>query len=201
MTTKIQLSPAEMQLMCNADVILTKNAVMQKTKALLEVVQQQQMVAQKEWETFLPAEVFRTPPKIARGENYEGLPWLMLDYPRLFTPTSTFAIRTFFWWGRFFSCTLQLSGLYKQQYQKKLQTAFNQLAPQHFIGSSTDAWQHHFRPDNYQPIGEIGQKEWETFLRNGPHVKIATQIELTRWPHAADLLFAHWQQYLSLLHT
>jgi len=199
MTTKIQLSHAEMQLMCDADVILTKNSVLQKTTALLERVQEAQVNYQKEKETFLPADVFAVPPKISRGENYEGLPWLVLDYPRLFTRSDTFAIRTFFWWGRFFSCTLQLSGFYKSLFQPKIIEAYPQLAPAHFIGIGTDPWQHHFNKENYKPIAELTQKEMETFVTEHSFIKIATQFPLSSWPQADALLLQSWQTYLQLL--
>lgn len=199
MTTKIQLSHAEMQLMGNADFILTKNRVLQKTKALLEEVQNEQVAAQKGFETFLAPEVFAMPPKISRGENYLGLPYLILDYPRLFQPRQTFAIRTFFWWGRFFSSTLQLSGDPKFDLQKKLVAAFDELAPHHFIGINRDPWQHHFEEDNYKPISYFSQKEWETFLFVQEHIKIARQFPLTDWPQAPTFLFNSWRQYLKIL--
>ena len=201
MTTKIQLSHAEMQLMCNADVILTKNVVLQKTTALLESVQEAQLNHQKENETFLPQEVFSVPPKISRGENYNGLPWLVLDYPRLFTRTDTFAIRTFFWWGRFFSSTLQLSGFYKNLFQNKIAAAYPFLAQSHFIGIGADAWQHHFEADNYQPISQMSQKEFETFVTDHSFIKIATPFPLSSWPGANELLLNSWKGYLKILST
>ena len=201
MTAKIQLSHAEMQLMCDAEVILTKNSVLQKTSALLESVQEAQLQSQKEFQTFLPEEVFSTPPKISRGENYGGLPWLVLDYPRLFTRTDTFAIRTFFWWGRFFSCTLQLSGFYKSVFQQKIAAAHPQLSAHHYIGINTDPWQHHFEEDNYKPISQLSQKDFETFVKEGPHLKIATHFPLSSWPQADGLLLNTWKHYLQILST
>ena len=199
MTTKIQLSHAEMQLMCDADIILTKNVVLQKTTALLEGVQEAQLNFQKGQETFLPQEVFSVSPKISRGENYEGLPWLVLDYPRLFTRTDTFAIRTFFWWGRFFSSTLQLSGIYKNIFHQKIAAAYPLLAQAHFIGIGTDPWQHHFEKDNYQPISQMSQKSFETFLEEHPFIKIATTFPLSNWLDADELLLNSWKDYLQLL--
>jgi len=43
MRAKIQLSPAEQRLISNADVILTKNRVLQKMLQLLQGVQEQQV--------------------------------------------------------------------------------------------------------------------------------------------------------------
>ena len=198
MTTKIQLSNAEMQLMCNADFILTKNRVLQKTKHLLEEVQQAQVAAQKGFETF-SAEVFAAPPKISRGENYLGLPYLILDYPRLLQPQQTFAIRTFFWWGRFFSSTLQLSGDPKFDFQEKIAAAFDVLAPHYFVGVNPDPWQHHFERDNYKAVSQFSQKGFETFLKEREHIKIARRFDLTEWPSAETLLFNCWKAYLQIL--
>ena len=50
----------------------------------------------------LPVEFFDVSPKISRGEQYLGLPYVMLDYPRIFSKENVFAIRTFFWWGNYF---------------------------------------------------------------------------------------------------
>lgn len=187
--------------MCDADVILTKNSVLQKTTALLEGVQEAQLQSQKEKETFLPAEIFSVPPKISRGENYEGLPWLVLDYPRLFTRTDTFAIRSFFWWGRFFSSTLQLSGFYKSVFQQKIAAFYPQLSAYHYIGINTDPWQHHFEQGNYKPVSQMNQKEFETFVMEHPHIKIAAHFPLSSWPQADVLLLNSWKAYLQIIST
>ena len=64
----------------------------------------------------LPEEVLIQSPKISRGENYNGLPYVMLDYPRCFGKEDVFAMRTMFWWGNFFSITWHLKGKYSKEY-------------------------------------------------------------------------------------
>ena len=108
--TKIHFSVAETELMCNTDIILTKNSVLQKIKALFEGMQMSmtdEVSRNSDWSS---QTIFQMPPKISRGENYLGLPYLVLDYPRQFDSINIFAIRTMFWWGHFFSSTLQLAG-------------------------------------------------------------------------------------------
>src|SRR5690349_3943554 len=126
--TKIQLSPFEMDLLNNSEWILTKNKIIKKAQRLLEEVQENIVHHVKESAINLPAEVIAISPKISKGENYLGLPWLMLDYPRYFgkenlrpegplsRQAGIFAIRTMFWWGNFFSTTFHLSGEYKKRY-------------------------------------------------------------------------------------
>ena len=113
--TKIALSAKELELVCNKEWILTKHAIVQKVITLfgraLEDMQQQ--VEQRIHG--LPAAVNGQSPKISKGENFQSLPYVMLDYPRYFHKENTLAIRTFFWWGNFFSVTLHLSGEHKEK--------------------------------------------------------------------------------------
>ena len=112
---KIQLSKEELVLVQNADVLLTKNRIIKKVYELFGSIipDMQQLLARN---LRLPSAVFIASPKISKGENYLGLPYVMLDYPRCFGKEDIFAIRTMFWWGNFFSITLHLRGVYKNQF-------------------------------------------------------------------------------------
>ena len=94
---KIRLSPNEMELVTNADWILTKNGIMRKAWHLLEGLQEYQKNLVSTYQKELPSEALRIPAKISKGENYRGLPYLVLDYPRFFEKENAFAIRTMFW--------------------------------------------------------------------------------------------------------
>src|SRR5215467_1521280 len=122
--TKIQLSTFEMNLLNNSEWILTKNLIVRKAQRLLEEVQENIWQHVKNKSIDLPHEVISISPKISKGENYNGLPWLMLDYPRYFEKEKVFAIRTMFWWGHFFSTTLHLSGEYKDKYNSVLAQSY-----------------------------------------------------------------------------
>ena len=98
--SKIHLSPTEIELMQNAEIILTKNRVLQKMKSLLEEVQHKQTDFVRL--NNLKEDIFKVSPKISKGENYLGLPYLILDYPRQTFENNFFFIRTMFWWDNFF---------------------------------------------------------------------------------------------------
>src|SRR5712671_4795594 len=112
-SAKIRLSQAEMELVNNADLILTKNAILKKAYRLLGNLQVEQQKYIMLHPSGLPAKVSASTFKISKGENYKELPYLVLDYPRLFEQENIFAVRTMFWWGNFFSITLHLSGRHK----------------------------------------------------------------------------------------
>lgn len=86
---KVQLSPLEMELVINSGWILTKNGIIEKVKVLLTELQARQQALLSGpiaigFSFALPEEVILPSPKISKGENYKGLPYLVLDYPRYF---------------------------------------------------------------------------------------------------------------------
>jgi hypothetical protein len=174
---KIQLSTAEMELVQNAGVLLTKNTIIEKVYALLGDV------AERVQSDIGPS------PKISRGENYQGLPWVMLDYPRLFGKEDTFAVRVFFWWGNFFSITLHVKGSYLQEYKQKILEQLPLLEKNGFhICISNDEWRHEFTIDNYVPLQEIGYTMLQQMLNTASFCKLAVRISLGEWSRVKILL-------------
>ena len=103
----------------------------------------------------LPAEVFSSSPKIYKGENYLSLPYVMMDYPRVFIKEDVFAIRSFFWWGNYFSITLQLSGKFLQAFSNNLQLHLaDKMYEDYFICINNSPWEHHFEVTNYKPLSD-----------------------------------------------
>lgn len=191
---KIQLSAAEMRLVGDAELILTKNLILQKAKALFEEVQERM-----QQETTGEDPIFATGPKISRGEHYLGLPYFVLDYPRNFEKTGSFAIRSFFWWGRFFSSTLHLSGSYQEAFAPALAAAYPHLVQRnYFIQVGTDPWAHHFEAENYQPIQDFNTEAFAMHLHRHPQIKIAAKWPLVQWPHAANNFMDSWQFLLQV---
>ena len=114
--SKVTLSDAELALAMDPQVMVMKNAVVDAVYGLFG------RVAERQREILSPlrprfGEVFDLPPKISRGEKYRGLPYVMLDHPRSFTPHDILAVRTLFWWGHFFSVTLHLRGRWLERFE------------------------------------------------------------------------------------
>ncbi len=183
-TAKIGLSPEEVALIKRTDWILTKNNVLQKVKQLFSNLQSsQQLILQGV--ANLPQEIINSSPKISKGEYYKGLPWLVLDYPRLFEKDSFFAIRTLFWWGNFFSTTLHLSGKYKIAFQEKIAGLFGYLQQKDFfVCINNDQWEHHFHESNYKSIAAMDHLEFEEITARNAFIKLAKKIPLEQWSDA-----------------
>ena len=198
--TKIQLSAKEMELVTNADLILTKNAVIKKATSLLETVQDEQEEFFKKIADHLPVEASERTAKISRGENYHGLPYLVLDYPRVFDKENVFTIRTMFWWGNFFSITLQLSGKYKSIFENTVIKNFEFLKKETFsICVNNKEWEHHFEENNYQPLSHFSKEEFRKKLAEVSFIKLAKKFPLQDWDNIPGFLVAEFKKITTIL--
>lgn len=202
---KIGLSQKELELVSDADWILTKNAILQKVNQLLGGLQvKQQQYLKFHSDKFIgkvpnPMAIGHSP-KISKGENYKGLPYLILDYPRIFDRTTIFAIRTMFWWGNFFSVTLQLSGIYKKDAEEKLITSYKALGEKgYYCCKNDDQWEHNFETDNYVLVSALNKNHFENLIREKSFIKLANKIPLQKWDDAEAMLLTYFKQIIDLL--
>ncbi len=195
--SKIRLSADELELIGNAEIILTKNRIMQKIRLVLESLGQQQEMQLRQDKSF-PEELTRIPPKVSRGENYLGLPWLILDYPRVFSKENTCAIRTMFWWGKSFSITLQLSGHYKSALENKLvdgQSLFSGA----LLCINDDPWVHHFEKGNYEPVAAMNPDEFRKGILQKDFLKISFVTPIQEPEKAIEILSGYYRIFLELM--
>jgi hypothetical protein len=193
--SKIRLSSAEMELMQNAEIILTKNRVLEKIRTLLEEVQEKQIHFIKS--NKLKNKIFDISPKISKGENYLGLPYLILDYPRQSSENNFFFIRTMFWWGHFFSCTLHLADDSKEFFKERIRQSRPQLK-NYYISISNDQWAHHLKETDYRKIDSMTKEEFEEACGRFTHIKIAGRHSLLEWGKATSGLVENWKLFLSV---
>ena len=200
-TTKIRLSTEEEALVCRTDWILTKNRIIEKIKALFASLQTQQQRTFELSQSFYDEELKSTP-KISKGENYRGLPYLVLDYPRFFNKEDIFVIRSFFWWGNFFSTTLQLSGKFKTMHEKKIITSFEHLQSLHFhICINDDQWQHHFEADNYVSLHDLSFAGFEDIVLQRPFIKLSKKIPIGQLNEMEEALLDNFNRLITMLRT
>lgn len=186
--------------MCNAQVILTKNRILSGIKFLLQNLEKELMGNTSVIENIRHSEVFQRGPKISKGENYGGLPYLVLDYPRRFDSLNIFAVRTMFWWGHQFSSTLHLAGDYKKELAPKIEAAYAHLCSAHYyICVNEDPWQHHFEEENYLPIAAVSKEDFILYCRRFHHLKIAARWPLQTIDGVAESLKESWERLLKIV--
>jgi hypothetical protein len=168
------LSTYEMQLVTDAALLLTKNKIINKVFSIFGDLSEEYKRSISEYNINV---INLVNAKISKGENYQGLPYVMLDYPRQFSKNAVFAIRSFFWWGNFFSITLHLSGSYLQQYKDQINKSLEQFYNEGWqINTRDEQWEHHFGDDNYKAIEpQVTNIDEQTFI------KLAKKIPLQEW--------------------
>jgi hypothetical protein len=184
---KIQLSEEELQLVQNAAWVLTKNKIIQKVYELFGQLSEDMKTALED--AHLPMGILEVPAKISKGENYNGLPYVMLDYPRFFTNENIFAIRSFFWWGNYFSITLHLKGIYKTLFAGAIQKNKDLLSGKGYhICISGSEWRHELDDDHYLPISSIDAPAFEKICAQHSFLKLSAKIEFHEW-NKSGMLF------------
>lgn len=192
---KVTLSQKERELVTNSDWILTKNAVIAKVCEMFGGVSDAYTKALAEHPQVSVTGPGFLSPKISKGEQYRGLPWVMLDHPRNFTGSDHFAIRSFFWWGMHCSITLQLSGAFAEKFGASVGKYFSDGdATGWYINAAGNAWEHHFETDNYVPLG----KESISFAGK-PLIKLARRTGLEDWDALPEFFDSNFRKMLAML--
>lgn len=190
---KLALSAAEWQMAASPDVILTKNKIIDNVYEMYGLLSEEFKSCSSHMLNAYP-EIFSVHPKISRGENYEGMPWVMLDYPRHYSKTDGhFAIRCFFWWGHYFSLSLQLSGQYLQQHKNVLAHLQQEGW---YVGITNDPWNQHLPNEHWLPL--LADKNLEIEL-DYPFAKAAKKIPVTEWPQVQYFLQSQFEMLMQAL--
>lgn len=196
--TKIALSDKELALVTDAGWILTKISVIDKVYQLLGAqtdIIRTGFLESKPWYN----EAITISPKISRGENYRQLPYVILDYPRLFSKDDVFAVRTMFWWANFFSISLHVSGKYKKWVEEKILAEPDHRSENVFICVHDNPWEHHFGNDNFVSLHTLSQSGKIDLINRLPFIKLAVMYDLGEWNSMNDLLAAGYKRLAAFL--
>ena len=146
---KLNLSKREKVLLSNAEIFYAKNEITQKIYAQLAMLVKRSLDKNVFAGIRFPAGTDAVTGKISKGENYLGLPYFMLDFPRFFSKDKILAIRTMIWWGKFYSNTLLIDGSLVSAYRKKIFASKKLLEKHHvYWGVGESPWHHHFGEEN-----------------------------------------------------
>lgn len=110
----------------DTDFLLTKQKIDDKLIALLIDYQQGSESFYKQFKDNLPVELRYKSSKVNKGQNYNGLPYWVVDLPSYFNKEDFFTFRLVIWWGNFISISLIASG----KFQKAINIDFSALVDQ-----------------------------------------------------------------------
>ncbi len=193
------LSDLEQAKVMDAEWILTKHQIMEKVQLMMQ--QQIDPINHifKPLATEFDRAILSGSPKISKGENYRKLPFIILDYPAVFSKTDVFALRTLFWWGNNFSLHLQLRGKYLHQFKEKLFKNLKTDGSGFYICVNDTEWEHHFENDNF--VLANADNISLAFNSNSDFIKLALKYNLEDWNNMPQLLFEGYNKMADLLHA
>jgi len=178
-------TPTELHTIHNTDFFSVKASATKKIEHLFADVRDAIKDAIENKNIAFPTEVDSVNGKIFRGENYLGLPYLVLDYPKHFSKDSVLAFRTMFWWGKFFSFTLHLQGKALKEYRNHflpellaLKKNRKGLGNEIYICVNNSPWHYHYKKDNYLPVSKLSEPALRKLLLKKEFVKLSMRIPL-----------------------
>lgn len=196
---KLHLSAEEMELVNNTGWILTKHGVIKKVYEMfgkINSVMKNEVIKSNQ---LFPENLKYQGGKISKGENYQMLPYVILDYPSLFVKNNIFTLRTMFWWGNFFSVTLHLSGYHKKKFINNNPRLLSFLKKNNFfICVSEEEWQHHFKEENYALATTVTDAAYNQIMKQN-FFKAAKKLPLIQWDNAYDFIMESFREILELL--
>ncbi|MGI9544976.1 MAG: hypothetical protein ACR2MX_17070 [Cyclobacteriaceae bacterium] len=191
-------SQKELQYLSDRDFLLTKATITQKVKDMLANVEhgiKKQIEAHQ-----VPTNVLTLSGKISKGENYQGLPYLMLDYPRKFNQEEVFAFRTMFWWGHMFSATLHLGGNHWEEHRTHVINRRGLLTDQGwYVCVNLSPWEYHYQPANYKLLDSLNNQELLTLLKTHPFLKLSKKWALNSYAQFPTEAIATFTEAMKLI--
>ncbi len=198
--TKIHLSGNELTLMQNSAWILTKNSVIEKMGSGLGNLAARMRQRIHEGGLILLEEVMQSDAKVSKGEKYQGLPYLILDYPRVFGKEHILAIRTMFWWGNYCSVTLHARGRFVEIIRGRLKDRPVSIPGRDiYLSYSGDEWSHDLYSPAYQALQSLIFAETMATGSAPEFLKISLKTPLAQWQVMEDDMFDSYEQLLQLL--
>lgn len=115
--------------------------------------------------------------KISKGDNYENMPWLISDYPRIFSRKRVFAFRVLFWWGHHFSFNFHLQGDLLHEYRQVLENNLDDIIDKgYFICCGDSPWDYNFETPGFIQLNTANLNQSKEIAREHEFIKIAKQI-------------------------
>ena len=181
--TKLTFSREELDVMMNSRFFLVKNDATQKIVQLFGELEKELLSSVSVFPFLMSNELqIKEKGKIFRGENYRLMPYLILDYPRVFNSQTVFAFRSMFRWGHEFSFTLHLQGESLELFRKNIQNNLTVLnGHQFYFCVNNTPWEYTFDESNYirfDTMLEERNDELQKIILENNFIKLSRKLDL-----------------------
>jgi len=174
MQSDVQFDQQETELMFNTSVFPLKRQINRKLYVLFEQIKNALKDTPIHQNFPFPAGVDNLTGKISQGENHQEFPWVMLDFPKLFTPERIFAYRTLFWYGRGFSNALLIGGNVCDQFAAVILKNRKSLSGKDiYFSFAPDAWDHNISSEHAQPVETVSDEQVMAHIQSTGYIKLS----------------------------
>lgn len=164
-------SDKEFNYLSDQDFLITKRVITDKVITLFSELEGELKQLVNSQDFSFPSGTLSKSGKISKGENYRGLPYVILDYPRLLKKDNIFAYRTIFWWGNFFTNTFQTSINHSKFIKPNTLRSDYEL----YLQTQGDLWDH-----SLQSATLVKEINLQKHLSDADFLKISQKIPLKK---------------------
>ncbi|MFQ3599629.1 MAG: hypothetical protein SNJ66_14950, partial [Chloroherpetonaceae bacterium] len=130
----------ELALLSNPRFFEQKLQATEKLKQLMEEIRLVLLEEIRPEELLAPSTTDFLKGQIAKGENYEGYPYVMLDFPKQFDKENIFTFRTLFWYGHALIFSVIVAGTYLETYRQNVERHYERLCEARLYFGIDDVW-------------------------------------------------------------
>jgi len=188
----------ELTIIQNNEFLIDKNKVLEKVKKIFSECGNRLAEEIEFNNPQIKKRFAELPLKISQGENYHGLPYIVMDYPRYFQEDATFSYRIIFLWGHYFNFSLHLG-------KKAIDTAVLvknwdkiQEYPV-FICVHSSPWEHYFQFSYFKKAKSLTLEDASTHLEKYQFIKLSLKEEFNQTDDLPDLTIRNFQTLAQFL--
>ncbi len=136
--------------------------------------------------------------KTTRGENYQSLPYVVLDYPKIKQKDFTILCRTMFWWGKYVSLNVFLKA---DEFDiKKIANALMQTSIKKIkLYDGKDIWQQNLNDKHFIKLSNLNEEELYSILKKQLYLKLSLKVRFDKLDKLNDRAVNFYSTILSIL--
>jgi len=195
-----QFSVQEQVLMKDAEMLLLKRQCIEKIIQKFSAIEATLNRTTKGFgDSGLPQGTILKAGKISRGENYKGLPYVVLDYPRLLTRTDVLNIRLLFWWGHYFTMSLHLAGdVWKGNRNRLMGALSDHEFGGHYVQYEGSAWENDLSSPFFIESSKLENDNFDALLKSS-FIKIVNPLVIDKVEDLESFSLTTFEKFTSLL--
>ncbi len=177
-------SSEEIELLQNSEMFVLKRKIFEKLSQQAGCVIDSLKAANHKNGFKFPDYVNLTNGKISKGENYEQLPWMMIDFPFYFSKQKSFAFRTFIGWSKGVTCSLLLTGECLNHYEGVLRNNLQMLNNMN-VGfcEHPHPWVHNFDCNQQNFVEHLDSARVAAHISHHDYIKLSCFLPMSEIEH------------------